>query len=188
MNAQSNQFNAPGFLRLDAFLAIDTEPVDIEEWYAEVTEIYSQFEDEDAEALRAVWRERPDDWIANFHMSLPHINWFWDEGRFVPTRANYLPLAWEMIGSDSDLRFETGLELLRQASIVCIKKGQNLSFEPRIQIGPKQLAFLAERWKASPKLRDRIKYIAIEAEKAGELRRILGLAEWSEAKEKYPAI
>jgi hypothetical protein len=45
---------------------------------------------------------------------------------------------------------------------------------------------LAEIWKLEPRLRDSIKVSCCDAQKAGELRRYLGLSSWAEASEKYP--
>ena len=83
-----------------------------------------------------------------------------------------LPCVFAILKSNKDL----AINILRQLDSVALSK----------TLSEVHVMELAEVWKEEPKLREPVKITCRDAQKAGILRKYLGLNNWEEAFEKYP--
>jgi hypothetical protein len=170
------------FADLDKLLHQDPDTHDFEESLTIYSDIYERFAASDISDLQRVWRSRPPFWLTNLRESLPEMP------TTAPTNSRHAfwPLAWDMIYSERADAILLGLRLLSASSRGCEYRGRNGYSIFDLQLHEEQLAELAEIWKAHYSLRDDIKQLCIKAECAGDIRRILHLESWAQAKTMYP--
>lgn len=171
------------FNELDKILYQDQDACAYEEVAAAYSDIYERFDDSDISALQDAWRHRPTEWLTNFVGSLSEMPRPLDPDF---TLRAFWPVAWDMIYSDSENSISAGFQLLRATSGGCERRGRNYYFMLNIRFDDKHLYDIAGIWKSRYSLRDTIKQICIEAGRAGDMRRSLGLKKWSNAQNQHP--